>query len=82
MNFSNIMLVLAEKWILGYSVCTVVCIALYLVYSICLVISCRRVGYDVGVSGMIPVWNLIVLVKRIILWYKNKPIPDDEEIIL
>lgn len=80
---SDIMRVLASEWVVGYAVSISVCVISYLLYSILLVVSCRRVGYDVGVSGMIPIWNIVVLIKRAIFVHKkNKLIPEDEEIEL
>lgn len=66
MSIKYIMSYLAENWVLGYSVSLVICVAGYLLYSILLVRSCRKIGYDVGVSGMIPIWNIVVLLKRLV----------------
>ena len=82
MSFSEIMLLLAEEWEVGYLVCASVCVVSYILYSVLLVRSCRKVKYDVGVSGMIPLWNLVVLVRRMFKARKVKPIAEDEELIL
>lgn len=61
---SKIMMVLAEEWILGVSICIFLCILVYLIFSIRLVISCRRNKYDIGVLGMLPVVNIIIFIKN------------------
>ena len=83
---SDVMRVLASEWVIGYSVCASICVIIHLYFSISLVISCRKVGYDVGVSGMIPLWNIVVCIKRAIFVHnknkKNNTISDDEVIEL
>lgn len=62
----NVMYVLAANWQLGYGILAFVCIVVYLVFSIRLIKECRRVGYDKGVSAMIPIWNLFIWIKKCI----------------
>lgn len=68
----ELMALLAKNWVAGYISITVVCIAIYLTYSILLIRSCRKIGYDVGMSGMIPVWNILVLFIRCVKGIKYK----------
>ena len=81
---SNIMITLAREWEIGYAVSISVCIIAYLVYSILFVVFSRKKGYDIGVSGMIPLWNITVEpIKRAIFFHKkNKRISEDEVIEL
>ena len=79
---SAIMAFLAKNWIFGYTFLTVVCIGLYLWYSIWLVKSCRKVGYDVGVAGMLPVINLFIHIKKVFKVRRDKRLAMEEEIIL
>ena len=74
----GIMAFLADNWVVGYSVITAIVIAGYLIYSILLVRSCRRIGYDVGVSGMIPIINIIILIKRLL---KGKKLNNKSKIL-
>ena len=71
---SKVMLVLAREWQIGYAVSISICVITYLLYSILLVVSCRKKGMDVGVSAMIPIVNLIVLVQRGVLIHRKKRI--------
>ena len=73
-----VMAFLAEQWVLGYSVITILCITGYLVYSIKLLKFCRSVEYDIGVSAMVPFWNIIVLLKGIHKGKKLNTIDEDE----
>lgn len=75
------MLWLAENWVVGVSVISVICVTLYLTYSILLVRSCRKVNYDVGVSAMIPIWNIIVLIKRGLKVRKLTKVIKEDELI-
>lgn len=80
---AEIMSFLAREWIIGFSACALFFVVVYLIFSIRLVISCRKIGYDVSISGMIPLWNIIVWVrKKIFIHNNNKPILDDELIEL
>lgn len=60
----NLMVLLAEEWQMGYIISAGVCILIYIIVSISIVRSCRKVGYDVGVSGMIPLLNIFLLLKK------------------
>lgn len=73
---SEIMLTLAREWVIGVSVCIVICLVAYLVFSILLVRSCRRNNYDVGVSAMIPFVNIFIFIKNCILKRKNLKIEE------
>lgn len=72
------MALLAQEWVVGYSVVTGVVIVSYITYSVLLIRSCRKIGYDVGVSGMIPIWNIVTLIKRLYKGRKNKLVSSDE----
>lgn len=63
-NMSEIMLILAENWKIGYGILNALVLIVYLIFSIRLVITSRRIGYDVGVSAMIPLINIIVFLKK------------------
>lgn len=77
---SEIMLILAREWIIGVIVSISVVLIGYLIFSILLVRSCRRNGYDIGVLGMIPFLNIIVFIKNIFLKRKlSSNIVNDEE---
>lgn len=83
MSIAEIMALLAENWIPGVSVCIAVCVIIYLVFSIRLVVTARRVDMNVGVTAMIPVWNLVLWLRKCWRNHKlNKPIKEDEEIEL
>lgn len=81
---SKVMLILAREWIIGVVVSISVVLIGYLIFSILLVRSCRRNGYDIGVLGMIPFLNIIVFIKNIFLKRKlsSNTVNDDEEFIL
>jgi len=79
---STIMAFLAKHWVFGYTFITVVCISVYLGYSIWLVKSCRKVGYDVGALGMVPVINLFIHIKKVLKVKKDKKALLEQEIIL
>ena len=77
-NMNEIMITLASEWVIGYSVMASICVISYLVYSILLTVSCRRVGYDVGVSAMIPLVNIVILIKRVFYKKKEVNLPEEE----
>lgn len=56
--------ILAQEWVIGYSVIGSLSVILYLVFSIRLIVSCRRTNYDVGVSAFIPFINLFIWGKK------------------
>lgn len=77
------MSLLADNWEIGFGICSVLCIVIYLVFSITLIRSSRNKNYDIGVSAMIPIWNIVVLFKKMMYVRKiSKPIGEDEEIVL
>lgn len=76
---SEIMLILSQKWIIGYSVFASICVIGYLLHSILLVISCRKVGYNVSVAGMIPIVNVFILIKRLLWTRKTRVVEVVEE---
>ncbi|MGV3076424.1 hypothetical protein ACEE21_15200 [Clostridium baratii] len=75
---SEIMSTLAREWVVGVSVCIAICLIAYIVFSVLLVRSCRRNGYDVGVSGMIPFVNIFILIKNCI--YKRRNLKIEEKL--
>lgn len=60
---SRIMLFLADEWLVGSIVSIMLVVVGYLVFSILLLIRCRKRGYDVGVSAFIPVVSLFIFIR-------------------
>lgn len=83
MEFKDFMQFLADNYIVGISVACVVVIAVYLVFSIRLMISARREGINACASALIPIYNLILWVRK---WRRKKKnsatLAEDEEIEL
>lgn len=78
----DIMVVLAREWKIGYVIFSILGVLIYLVFSINLVTTSRKEGYDIGVSGMIPLWNIVVLIKKkLFIAKKNKEARLLEEVI-
>lgn len=77
------MLVLQQNYVVGMSVACTVVVALYLAFSIRLIVTSRREGINACASAMIPVYNLILWIRK---WRRkkknNQAIPEDEEITL
>lgn len=75
---SDVMQLLADEWVIGTVVLSVVVVAIHLVFSIRLILNSRKIGYDVGTSGMIPLINLFVWIKKChIKRASNKTIKED-----
>lgn len=68
---SRVMAILAEYSAVGVSVSTAICVGIYLLISIKIVRFCRRENVNVAVMGMIPVLNLIFLVRGISAKYRR-----------
>ena len=79
---SDILEMLAREWIIGYSVFACVCVSIHIWYSVRLLISCRKQGYDVGASCMIPIWNLVISLKKKAFVKRANTVIIDEEIII
>lgn len=77
------MLVLQQNYVVGMSVACTVVVALYLAFSIRIIVTSRREGINACASAMIPVYNLILWIRK---WRRKKKndqvIPEDEEITL
>lgn len=58
------MLFLADYYVTGIIICSVIVVIGYIVFSVLLVRSARKIGYDVGISGMIPFINLYIWIKK------------------
>lgn len=61
----DLVLILAENWVIGYSVLTSLVVIGYVAFSVWLVRHCRKYKYDIGVSAMIPLVNIGVFFKSI-----------------
>ena len=74
---------LADGYLYGIVVACFFVIVGYVLYSVLVLLSCRKVGIDICVSAMIPVYNLILPIRRLIRKHKNSQIyQEDEEIEL
>lgn len=74
---------LADNYLYGIAIAVFLVVVGYIAYSVLVLLSCRKVGIDICVSAMIPVYNLILLIRRFIRKYKNSQIyKEDEEIEL
>lgn len=83
MSFSEIMQFLADNYVIGMSVFIVLLISIYLLFSIRLIITARREGLDICVSAMIPIYSLILWIRKCIKKRKNnKKFKPDAEIVL
>lgn len=63
---AELMLFLQEQYLLGMVAGSLIVVGVYLYISIWLLLRARKVGLDVGVSAMIPVYNLSIGVRSII----------------
>lgn len=83
MSFPEIMQFLADNYVVGMSVFIVLLISIYLLFSIRLIITARREGLDICVSAMIPIYSLILWIRKCIKKRKNnKKFKPDAEIVL
>lgn len=83
MSFSELMQFLADNYTIGIPIFISLLIGVYLLFSIRLIITSRREGLNICVSAMIPVYSLILWVRKCIRKRKNnKKIKPDAEIIL
>lgn len=83
MGISGIMAFLADNYIYGISVSCVVVISMYLAFSIRLIVTARRVGMNICASAMIPIYNIVLWVKKCIVKHRaSKPYGAEEEIEL
>lgn len=77
------MYTLAENYILGIIALCVIVVACYLIFSIRLIKTSRQEGLDVCTSAMIPIYNVVLWVRKCIRKYNNsKTYKLDEEIEL
>lgn len=74
MVYREFMQMLADEYVIGISVLIVFVIAIHIFFSVRLIVTSRREGLDVCVSAMIPVYNLILWVRKSIRKYRNKKI--------
>ena len=79
----EVMAFLAENWVVGVSTSIALVLFIYSFFSIRLLLNCRKIGYDVGVSCMIPVVNLFIFFRKAYFKHalKKKGIEEDEELI-
>lgn len=83
MSFSELMQFLADNYTIGIPLFISLLIGVYLLFSIRLIITSRREGLNICVSAMIPVYSLILWIRKCIRKRKNnKKIKPDAEIIL
>lgn len=83
MSFSELMQFLADNYTIGIPIFISLLIGVYLLFSIRLIITSRREGLNICVSAMIPVYSLILWIRKCIRKRKNnKKIKPDAEIIL
>lgn len=78
-SFSEIMQALADYYIIGISVICVLVITLYLVFSIRLIITSRREGINACASALIPIYNLILWIRKCMRKKKNSAVFDEDE---
>ena len=78
---SEMYLWLADNWVLGSSIFCLVCVVVHLVYSWCLVRYARGLGIDLGVSCLVPLWNVIILVRCLYRRLVGVRVYSDEEVI-
>lgn len=85
------MLYWQQNWQLGMGICVVAVMVIYLTTSISILNKCRKMGFDISSSAMIPIANVFILLKcgikrkiEISKEKKNKSkiFSDDEEIDL
>lgn len=63
MEFKEIMQLLADNYVVGISVACTIVIITYVIVSILIVRFCRSENINVGVSGMLPIVQLITLLR-------------------
>lgn len=74
---------LADNYILGVVVITATLMLGYLVFCIWLVISARKLNIDICASAFIPVFNLNIVVRKIITKHRMKQqYTVDDEVVL
>lgn len=77
---------LAENWLAGYIVMDILVVGIYLIFSIRLIKTSRKIGYDVGASALLPVINILIWLKKCNRSRKikkqNKPFKENEQIKL
>ena len=74
MVYREFMQMLADEYVIGISVLIVFVIAIHIFFSVRLIVTSRREGLDVCVSAMIPVYNLVLWVRKSIRKYRNKKV--------
>lgn len=74
MVYREFMQMLADEYVIGISVLIVFVIAIHIFFSVRLIVASRRDGLDVCVSAMIPVYNLVLWVRKSIRKYRNKKV--------
>ena len=79
MSFKEVMQALADYYIVGISVLCVIIVSLYLIFSIRLIITSRREGINACASAMIPVYNLILWLRKWRRKKKNSTVMDEDE---
>lgn len=62
---SEVMKTLADYYVYGIVVCCIIVTALYLAFSIKLIITSRREGLDVCVSALVPIFNIGLFFKKV-----------------
>lgn len=83
MDISSFMALLAEEYVIGTAITCTVVVAIYLTFSIRLIVTARREGINVCASAMIPVYNLILWFRKCLRHRKNtKKIKPNSEITL
>lgn len=70
---------LADYYIVGISVICVLVVTLYLVFSIRLIITSRREGINACASALIPVYNLILWIRKCRRKKKSLAVFDEDE---
>lgn len=61
---TEIMIKLADYYFYGIIACWVAVLIGYLVFSIRLIVTARRMGMDVCATAMIPGWNFVLWVRK------------------
>lgn len=82
MNLSKIMLYLQYNYTVGIAVSLSIVLICYIVFSILIIRYCRKQSVNVAISGMIPIIQLICLLKGIIAKrrrIKNERVFDENE---
>lgn len=79
MSLGSVMQFLADNYIVGISIACVLVVALYLTFSIRLIVTSRREGINACVSAMIPPYNIILWIRKCRRKKKNSIIPDEDE---